>query len=344
MERKTAKSLTKLLLASLLAILSFAGCTDKNIANKATFELGAAIFSDSNLSADLTVSCQNCHDPQLAFSSQSPRGVGVYGLESTRNAPSLLGLSDVQNFFWDGREASLDSAVLQPFTNQVEMGLANTQILVDAVAAQKRYGPLFKAAFGTEEVTKERIARSLSAYLQSLPSGGASYDDYVSDPVKHPLSENQLAGLKLFSGRAGCSECHSLAGSPATFSDGKFHHAGIGFERVAGNVRPLLEKLDDAHERLAVGQAVLEDQALAELGRFVSTRAPSDLGAFRTPSLRNVAITQPYMHDGSIATLREAVEREIYYRSLSAGKPISLTVEEQQQLVDFLSTLNTQHQ
>lgn len=324
-----------------LACLFVAGCRAPQADPLPAHEiasLGAMLFDDPALSSDAHTRCASCHSPDAAFASSDARAVGVMGNVGTRNAPSLLDIGLMTSFFWDGRETDLDRVVLQPFTNPREMGLRDLGRMRQAVAAQPRYAARFAAAFGDAGIDDGRIAQALAAYLRSLPTGASRYD--LHRQRRGRLTQDELSGLALFEGKAACADCHTLSGDPVAFTDNRFHHTGVGFERVAGNVNRMLARLDALKAQgRPLGVAILDDADIAELGRFAVTRKPEDLGAFRTPSLRNVATTAPYMHDGSIATLQDAVEREIYYRSLARGRPIALTIDEQRQLIAFLNAL-----
>jgi len=247
-----------------------------------------------------------------------------------------LDIPTVTSFFWDGRETNLHSVVLQPFTNPVEMGRANFDQVMDQIRQLGDYRPYLQKAFQTEKPSSTQIAIALSAYLHSLPQLPTRYEKYQQGGKDHALSEDELKGLSLFSGKAGCSDCHKLS----TFTDNEFHHTGIGFEIAAGRIGELVGKLQQLkQERRPLGVSVLANRDISELGRFSFTQKPSDLGAFRTPSLRNVSRTAPYMHDGSAATMSDALDIEIYYRSLERGKPINLTVEERKCLLEFLNSI-----
>ena len=250
----------------------------------------------------------------------------------------------MSSFFWDGRENRLEAAAIQALTNPAEMDLSGHEKALQRLRQDPTYRPFSQGAFGTPELGIEEVALALTAYLRSLPLHPTRYDlSKATDASKTALTQEQAAGLALFSAKAGCSACHSLEGSPAALTDNRFHHAGIGFGRVAGNINGMIELLDSSKKGgVPTGTLVLGNASVAELGRFAVTRKPADLGAFRTPSLRNVSRTAPYMHDGSVATLADAVERELYYRGLALGRPITLTVEEQQQLLAFLIALNAE--
>lgn len=302
--------------------------------------LGEKLFFDARLSVDGSVSCATCHDPTQSFTDGRTTSIGAAGRVGTRNATSLLDIGDVETFFWDGREADLTSAVLQPLTNEVELGNTNITDVEQTLTSIPEYQVLFLRAF-RRPPDKSTIGQSLVAYMQSLKSGTTRLERYLSSGDIDLLSQDERAGLDLFRGKAKCANCHIVNARDAPLTDHKFHHAGIGFERITGRIAPLLGQLDLAEKSGApLGRIVLENQEAAELGRFVLTRDPMDLGAFRTPTLRNVANTSPYMHDGSVATLEAAIERELYYRGIALGRPISLTVEEQRQLLALLQALS----
>lgn len=327
--------------AALASLLILAACNQSAIPEKSTsaqVALGRALFFDSTLSTDGKVSCATCHVGTKAFTDGRAISIGVGGKSGTRNAPGLPEVRLHAALFWDGRETQLNQAVLQPFTNPNEMGLADLTALVSRVNAQSDYATLARNGFGDPGLDPARLGAAIGAYLRSLPMPLTRYDLSLSTPSA--INSEESAGLALFKGKAACAACHQLTGIPAALTDDQYHHTGVGFEQIGGDVAGLLDQLDDAHRSgRPLGEVVLSDAIVADLGRFVVTRRPKDLGAFRTPSLRNVSLTAPYMHDGSIPTLKEAVEREIYYRSLTQGRSINLTVIEQRQLLAFLGTL-----
>lgn len=304
--------------------------------------LGKRLFLDARLSADGQVSCASCHRPDAAFADGQPVSVGVQGRKGTRNAPSLLDASVMSRFFWDGREGRLEAAVIQPFTNPVEMGLKSPTSLIDRINADAGYRLKFAAAFpGDAEVSTEKVGRALAAYVHALNHGRSAYDRYRSGDTQI-LDTDQKAGLDLFAGKAECGTCHRLEGQPASFTDDQYHHLGISDSGVAGRISELAGRVEANSQNL--GHFVLSQADVAGLGRFVVTRKVAHLAAFRTPSLRNVGVTAPYMHDGSVATLEAAVDHELYYRGLSKGRPLALTVEERRQLVAFLRALTNNGQ
>lgn len=326
-----------------LLTLCAAACspTQAPNADKAKAELGKAIFFDSDLSLDGHTPCATCHMESRALADGRRVSIGAQGRVGTRNTPSLMDVQLYSTFFWDGRDTRLEEAVLRPFTNAVEMALPDAASLLEKINTPPRYTKLAIAAFMTPKLDEEQIGEALASYLRSLPLDATRYDASLLATNPSLLSEEEAAGLELFKGKGECVECHHLTGYPAPFTDQKFHHSGVGFEGISGNISRLIEELELSRQAQPTVGDSLPSREIAELGRFIVTGAPRDLGAFRTPSLRNVQFTAPYMHDGSVDTLSEAVEREIYYRSLARGRPIFMTVTEREQLVAFLKTLST---
>lgn len=298
--------------------------------------IGEAMFNDARLSADQRTRCSSCHIPEHAFTDARPVSIGVFGRTGTRNSPSLIGVNEDSPQFWDGRENNLTAAVLQPWANPMEMGHDSMAHAIQRIATQPEYATFFGGS-----ITEKDIAAALTSYLKSITSDQSLFERARAANDYRMLGAQAQRGMQLFQGKAQCSSCHPIDGR-GELSDGKFHHASVGFERIAGNIRALQERVRQA--RVAgepIGTMILTDSEIAELGRFVVSQTPEDLGAFRTPSLLNVARTAPYMHDGSIQTLEAAIEHELYYRGLTSGQPISLTVDERKELLAFLETLST---
>jgi len=322
------------------SVLSLVSCISEStqIIDASRIQLGENVFNDTRLSANNDVSCASCHLHEHSFTDGLAVPTGSGGESGTRNSPSLLDTGSATSFFWDGRETSLQDVVLQPFTNPVEMGLADVTQLTSRLASKPEYAALFYRQDGSMHLDQDRLASALSAYIRSFPApDGPAFRHLAKETV---LGDEALAGMALFNGKAECGTCHVFTRENATLTDNLSHHTGIGFERVAGSVAPTIVHLDKALASRPLGHAILSDRSISELGRFSSSRKVEDLGAFKTPSLRNVVRTAPYMHDGSVPTLEEALEREIYYRNLSRNTPIQLTVKEKQALLAFLHSLS----
>jgi cytochrome c peroxidase len=300
---------------------------------KREVEFGQKLFESPTFSADGRTSCSTCHDPRRQFTTDDSVAIGVNGARGTRNAPSLLNLSSDSSFFWDGRRSSLEESVLDPFTNPVELGLRSIDELIVRVNR-----PALSGA-GRQTYGRREISEDIVCYLRSTNSRASRYDEYTVG--KGALTEQELRGLTLFRDVGGCAACHRMETRHASFTDNSFHHSGVqqdALETRRGSVA--LEIVSKNLSVDALGKKILVDPLWSATGRFAVTQDPKDMGSFKTPTLRNVAQTSPYMHDGSIATLKEAVDREIYYRAFSTGRPINLSETEREDIVAFLKTLS----
>jgi cytochrome c peroxidase len=277
--------------------------------------LGRWLFYDKRLSADDTVSCATCHRPEHAFSEPTPVSTGIRGQKGRRKAPSLINQADalLPHFFWDGRAGSLEIQALGPIANPIEMG--NTPAaMVEKLSRIAGYKPYFKEAFGTDEITGERVAKAIVAYEQTRLSGNSPWDRWRYNRDEGAVSDQVKQGHELFFGKAKCRQCH--AGN--TFTDSKFHNLGVGWDPVT--------------------------KTFSDEGRFVVTKVEADRGAFKTPTLRDLTKHPPYMHDGSVATLKEVVE--LYDRGGEKNpyldvkmEPLNLTDAESDAIVAFLESL-----
>ncbi len=241
--------------------------------------LGRWLFFDKRLSADNTIACANCHRPENGFSEPTPVSTGIDGQKGGRKAPSFTNQAwaTLPNFFWDGRAASLEDQAGGPMINPIEMGNKNHEVVVAKIAAIPSYPKYFKEAFGTAEVTIERITKAIADYERTRMSGNSPWDRWRAGE-KDAVSDDVKKGHRLFFGNAFCNNCHK--GPNLTDSD--FHNLGVGWDP--------------------------ETETFADEGRYAVTKDEKDKGAFKTPSLRDVSKRAPYMHDGSIETLREVVK------------------------------------
>jgi cytochrome c peroxidase len=306
--------------------------------------LGKQLFNDPHLSADGTIRCASCHIPDKAYTDGRSVAVGVGGHRGTRNTPSLLSIAAAQetSFFWDGRRGALDQAVLDPLTNPVEMGLHDQTQLLQRVRQDPHYVDAFAQAYpdAPQAITSEQIAIALVDYVRSLKPAESAYDRYALRADASALNPRAVLGLALFKGKGRCAECHLLNGAPPMLTDHAFHRTGVGLDAINQDLPALTQAvIQRSLQGADIGNRVATHADESQLGRFNVTQDPADIGLFRTPSLRNVSRTAPYMHDGSVATLDDAIDREVYYRSLEAGHPLQLTVEEREELKAFLQTL-----
>jgi cytochrome c peroxidase len=306
-----------------------------------TAHLGCELFFSKELSADNSMSCATCHAPELGFADGRQVSTGVGGKAGTRNTPSLLSAKVPGPLFWDGRRASLEDLIFDPITNPLEMGLESEDAAIAKLRANAELRKAFADVFREEHgVTPQQIVIALAAFVRSIPETASAYDRYVAAPAASPLSDEAARGLLLFKGKGGCAGCHLVSGEHAAFTDNAFHHSGIGWQKISARLPTLTKEV--AERGLTgreLGKRLTADADWAGLGKFAVTLVPSDVAAFRTPSLRNVAITAPYMHDGSVRTLADAVDVEVYYRGLASATPIALSVTERRDLVVFLETL-----
>jgi cytochrome c peroxidase len=306
--------------------------------------LGKRLFSDSRLSSDGKVSCTTCHQPQHAFSDGRRVARGVDNKLGTRNTPSLLNVRYNSTEFWDGRSPSLEAQAVDPLTNPLEHGLRNTGDLMQRIQSDTTYLTEFRAAFSIPDhqaIGIDQVAEALATFERTLVAGDSAFDRYLYGHEAGALSEAAQRGLVLFRGRAQCANCHAIGDQAALFMDNQYHSINVGLLRLTSRLAQLAAGVVRSRNAgTRTDTLIPADAGIAELGRFVLTLDPVDIGKFRTPSLRNVALTAPYMHDGSIATLEEAVDRELYDHA-GDGRPLILTPLEKTDLVAFLRSLTS---
>ena len=276
-----------------------------NPTTDAKVELGRMLYFDKRLSADNTVSCASCHDPKMGWSNNDATAVGVGGQRGGRSAPTIINTAYQKFQFWDGRAGTLEEQALGPIANPIEMNLPIEEA-VKRLSAIEGYQKRFKEVFGSE-VNKDNLAKAIAAFERTIVSGNAPYDRFKAGD-KTALGEEAQAGMKLFFGKANCSACHT----GPHFSDSAFHNVGVG------------------------ASAKEVDQ-----GRRKISNLEGDQGAFRTPTLREIARSGPYMHDGNLKTLEEVVD----YYNLGGTKndyldeeiyALKLSDAEKKALVTFL--------
>ena len=281
---------------------------EDNPLTEAKVALGKALYFDKRLSVDQTVSCATCHNPKAAFTDGKPVSEGVGGKKGARNAPTILNALFNPEQFWDGRAKSLEDQVKQPLINPVEMAMPSHEAVVNVVQQIPSYREQFQLVFKSP-VTINLIAKAIAAFERTQLSGDSPFDRFI-DGDKTAISEAARRGWELFQKKARCHICHEFKDSSPFFIDFRYHNIGIGrkstpnFEDLVQQVRVLAEKgqLTKELDRLSL------TEGFSELGRFLVTHQPQDLGAFKTPSLRNIELTAPYMHTGSLKTLREVLD------------------------------------
>ena len=311
------------------------GVLEQNPLTRAKVELGRQLYFDNRLSADNSLSCASCHHPDDGYARHTQFGVGIGKKEGNRNSPvSYNRILSLQQF-WDGRAGSLEEQAIGPMANPIEMGNTHEKV-VDTVTGVAGYKLQFERIFGESGCTIENAGKAIAAFERVLVTGPspsdyherllpfkklaaedfeedaelqADYDAKLADSQAHPMSESAVRGRELFfSQRVNCAHCHV----GANFADEKYHNLGVGMDKTE-----------------------------PDLGRYNVTKEDVDRGAFKTPTIRNVALTSPYMHDGSQKTLLEVVEH--YNKGGTPNKHLSpkivklnLTDQEKQDLVAYM--------
>lgn len=280
-----------------------------NPLSEARVSLGRKLFFDPILSADNTVACASCHKPETGFAGGAAKSHGIRGQLTSRRAPTLLNRAYGTSFFWDGREETLEAQALKPIEDPAEMGAKLGDIL-KRLESDKEYQARFRAAF-EGGVTAANLAKALASFERVLLRGDSAIDRFRVKSDHAALTPAERNGLWLYESKARCWRCHG----GANFTDEAFHNTGVGWAK---------EPID--------------------LGRFAVTKKNPDKGKFRTPTLRGVILTAPYMHDGSLKTLEDVVE--FYNRGGGANPnldafiaPLGLSKEEISDLVAFLKAL-----
>jgi cytochrome c peroxidase len=318
--------------------------------------LGEKLFNDKRFSSTGEIGCVSCHEPAKGFSdSPKPVSTGVNGLNGTRNAPTVINAAYLDSQFWDGREPTLEAQSLQPFVNPVEGGLADHRPILDVVRTDPDYRAAFDDVFGVsgEEVTMDHVAKAIASFERTLIAGDSPFDRFYFGGETDAMTPQQIRGLSVFLVEGRCNSCHVIEQDQALFTDNEFHNIGVGINDVEEEVPQFAAAFLKAKNAGAdVDKTVLTDPKSSELGRFAVTSDISKIGAFKTPTLRNIALTAPYMHDGSLATLEEVVEHydnggfsgdsDHANAYLSGGiRPLGLTEQQEDDLVAFMQALTS---
>ncbi len=268
--------------------------------------LGKQLYFDRRLSADDSVSCADCHDPKKGFSNGEQFATGVKGQKGGRNSPTVLNAAYQKFQFWDGRAATLEDQALGPIANPIEMSMTLPEMTLK-VSGIGGYRKQFQKVFGVDKITPAEVAKAIASYERTILSGNSPYDHFKQGEVE-AMSESARSGMKLFFGKANCGSCHA----GPNFTDNAFHNIGVGM-----------------------------DQPNPDVGREAISKLEGDRGAFKTPTVRDIAHSGPYMHDGSMKTLAEVVEH--YNKGGTPNPwldeelfPLKLTAEEKADLVKFM--------
>jgi cytochrome c peroxidase len=310
--------------------------------------LGQRLFFEPRLSGDGTVACATCHDPARAFTDGRPASVGIHGRVGQRNAPTILNALYNKHQFWDGRVDTLEQQAALPITNPFEMGSASIGDAVSRIADDKDYQTQFMQAFG-RAVNEHDLLSAIAAYERTLASFDSPFDHFIAGEA-NAISDSAKRGWELFNTKARCNLCHALTDNQrdvTLFMDNDFHNIGIGILRH--HVGPLAQR---AERELAQGNLPAVDTAaiasdLSVLGRFLVTRKQEDIASFKTPGLRNVLVTGPYFHDGSMDTLWDVMDHYNKGDGITDPwldkdmQPLALTEPEIDDVVAFLASLTS---
>jgi cytochrome c peroxidase len=314
----------------------------------ATVALGQRLFFEPRLSGDGTVACATCHDPDRAFTDGRPVSVGIHGRVGQRNAPTVLNALYNKHQFWDGRVSTLEQQAALPITNPFEMGSASIGDAVSRIASDKDYQNQFLQAFG-RGVNEQDILSAIAAYERTLVSFDSPLDHFIAGEA-NAISDSAKRGWELFNTKARCHLCHALTDNQrdkTLFIDNDFHNIGVGILRH--HVAPLAQQ---AERELAQGHLPAIDTAaitseMSVLGRFLVTRKQSDIASFKTPGLRNVVVTAPYFHDGSMQTLWDVMDHYNKGDGITDPwldkdmQPLALSESEIDDVVEFLTSLTS---
>lgn len=320
---------------------------ESGAATQAQVDLGRKLFMDRRLSRNNTLSCAMCHVPEQGFAAvELATSIGLEGRSLRRNAPTMINIAYVGQLFHDGRSPRLESQAWEPLLSPVEMGNASAEDLIEKIVRMPDYQGRFEAAFDGAGPDRPTVAKALAAYQRTLVSGNSRFDRWRYGNDKTALNAAEQAGFAVFAGKGRCIACHTVGEKHAMFADARFHNTGLGWARSntpAPRHRVQLARgvfIDIADQSLASVSEPLQ----ADMGRFEVTKRNAERWAYRTPSLRNVAITAPYMHDGSLATLDAVVAYYDQGGIDNPGKdaliaPLQLSRVEKHDLVAFLRTL-----
>ncbi len=319
-----------------------------NSLTKEKIALGRKLFFDRRLSLNDTFSCAMCHVPDQGFSSNElATAVGIEGRSVRRNTPTIYNVAYAEILFHDGREFSLEQQVWGPLLAKNEMGNPSVGHVIQRVSQLSDYDGLFEKAFDGKSVSMDTLGKAFASYQRVLISANSAFDRWNFANDDKAMSESEKRGFHLFTGKAGCSACHQIEESHALFTDNQLHNTGVGY-RESMSIRPETERV-----QLAPGVFVDVDTSIidkvghaapSDVGQYEVTEEPADRWKYKTPSLRNISLTAPYMHNGSLGSLMDVVE---FYNQGGVDnllldkrvKPLRLTDQQKHDLVSFLKSL-----
>jgi cytochrome c peroxidase len=307
--------------------------------------LGERLFFDGRLSADGTLACSTCHDPDRTFTDGKTTSIGIKSGVGQRNAPTILNALFNETQFWDGRAKTLEDQAALPIVNPVEMGQPSMDAAIAGIGAIEEYRQSFQQVFGRAPNGPD-LVRAIASYERTQVAFDAPFDHFIAGD-NNAIDDSAKRGWELFNTKARCNKCHALSEENrdvTTFTDNDFHNIGIGI--IRHNVVALArqaEQLIDSGRAEAVDQAAVATDFSA-LGRFLITKKEADIAAFKTPDIRNILVTGPYFHDGSQETLWDAIDHYNKGDGLQDPyldediQPLALTEQEIDDLVAFLAS------
>ncbi len=283
-----------------------------NPPSSAKIHLGKELYFDPRLSADGTISCATCHNPAFGWSDAGPTSKGIRGQLGGRRAPPVSNAAYSPLQFWDGRSPSLEDQAKGPIQNPIEMGNTH-QAMIQTISKLAGYEEEFRAVFGEGPITVDQVAEAIAAFERTVVTTDSRFDRYARGD-QNALTPLEKQGLEVFNGKGHCTSCHW----GPYFSDGRFHNLGVP----------------------------AKDPKNPDVGRFAVTKDPRDMGAFKTPTVRDAARRAPYLHDGSEKTLESLID--FYDRGGGQDPnldplmvPLGLTKHEKAALVAFIKALDS---
>jgi len=321
----------------------------QEVPDASAISLGRKLFFDRRLSRNKTMSCAMCHIPEQGFTSNElKRPIGVEGRNLKRNAPTLLNVIFNRRLFWDARESNLAQQVWSPLLAKNEMNNPSVGHVLQQLHSDEEYLGMFMNTFG-EKANMMNVGQALAQYQQSLIGASSRFDQWYFGSDKNALNELEQQGFSVFMGKGACQSCHSVGDNYALFTDHQLHNTGVGYEdsmrktpkSIAIQLAPGMSAEVDKELINSVGEKKEND-----LGLYEVTLKPPDRWKYRTPSLRNVALTAPYMHNGEFSSLDEVIEFYNVGGTPNALRsplirPLNFTTDEQVALREFLKSLTS---
>lgn len=311
-------------------------------------ELGKKLFFDRRMSLNNTMSCAMCHVAEQGFTSNEIfTAIGLEGRSNRRNAPTIYNTAYLTKLFHDGRETTLEHQAWQPMLDRNEMANPSFGFVIEKIKKLADYAGLFEAAFNGEQASFENIPKALASYQRTLNSANSPFDRWHYGKEENTMTGSSVRGFHLFSGKAQCIACHTVTEKHAIFTDNLLHNTGIGWERAMKKPAETRRVQVAPNRFLDIKQSRIDSvsgKRQGDLGLYEVTQNPDDRWKYRTPSLRNVALTAPYMHDGSLTSLEDVVS---FYNQGGIPnetqspliRPLNLSSAEMRDLVAFLNSL-----